>query len=267
MESSTITQGTARVQGALWGTDAETWAEVQEPVCNPLYEAAFRELAVRAGTRLLDAGCGAGGACAIAAALGAEISGFDASHTLLEVASRRVPEGDFQQGELESLPYADSSFDAVTGFNSFQYAAQPVNALREACRVLKPDGRVLVATWGAPERCEAFGYIKALGALLPPPPPRAPGPFALSEDGALELLVEEAGLRPLDRADVDCPWLYPDLPTALRGLLAAGPAIRAIQEVGREAVERGATEAIAPFRDDRGGYRLENVFRYVVAAR
>src|SRR5205814_1806979 len=117
---------------------------------------------------------------------GAKVTGLDAAAPLVEIARTRVPEGDFRVGELEQLPYADGSFDLVTGFNSFQYAAEPVNALQEARRVVRGDGRVVIAVWGKPEQCELADYLAALGALLPPPPPGAPGPWALSEDGALE---------------------------------------------------------------------------------
>ena len=59
------------------------------------------------------------------------MSGLDAAEALLDVARKRTPSGDFRQGEMEELPFADGTFDVVTGFNSFQYAADPVNALRQ----------------------------------------------------------------------------------------------------------------------------------------
>jgi hypothetical protein len=107
--------------------------------------------------------------------------------------------------------------------------------------------------------------VKSLGALLPPPPPDAPGPFALSAGGVLEQLAASAGLAVTERAEVATAWEYPDEETALRGLLAAGPAVRAIEVAGEEAVRAGTREALAPFRTRGGAYRLENTFVYVVA--
>jgi hypothetical protein len=82
------------------------------------------------------------------------------------------------------------------GFNAFQYAVSPVNALREARRVVTAGGIVVIAVWGLLESCEAAGYLKALGSLMPPPPPGAPGPFALSDETKLKTLMGEAGLTP-----------------------------------------------------------------------
>ena len=56
---------------------------------------------------------------------------------MLTIARSRVPAGDFRRGDLEALPFADESFDLVTGFNSLQYAANPVAALRDVGRVTK----------------------------------------------------------------------------------------------------------------------------------
>jgi ubiquinone/menaquinone biosynthesis C-methylase UbiE len=56
---------------------------------------------------------------------------------MLAIARTRVPDGDFHVGELESLPFPDGTFDLVTGFNAFQYAANPVAALADA-RKRKP---------------------------------------------------------------------------------------------------------------------------------
>jgi hypothetical protein len=135
---------------------------------------------------------------------------------------------------------------------------------REAARAAA-GGTVVVALWGREEDCEAAASVKSLGALLPPPPPSAPGPFALSADNALEELASSAGLRVSERAEVVTVWEYPDDETALLGLLASGPAVRAVAAAGEEAVRAGILGAIAPFRMRDGGYRLENTFVYVVA--
>ena len=148
---------------------------------------------------------------------------------------------------------------------ALQYAADPVNALREARRVARPGAPVFIATWGEPLYCEAAAYLGALGALLPAPPPGAPGPFAFSEPGALERLAREAGLSPIESTVVECTWRYAGLETALRGLLAAGPAVRAMRHSGEEPVRRAVTTAIAPFRTVQGAYQIENTFRLLVA--
>ena len=257
--------GSAEAQGALWGARAHDWADVQEQVQRELYPPVLEAARVADGRRLLDAGCGSGIAAAIAHGRGARVSGIDASEALIELARERVPGGDFQVGELEALPYDDDSFDVVTGFNAFQYAADPVHALREAGRVARTGAPLAIVTWGRPEDCEAAGYLKAVGSLLPPPPPGAPGPFALSEPGALERLAGQAGLTAGRAGEVATRWAYPDRETALRGLLAAGPAVKAIGVAGEERVAVAVTDAIAPYRTASGAYLLENTWRYLIA--
>lgn len=266
MTTSDTVTGSATVQGKLWGARARDWAEVQEPVQAGLYPPVLDAAGVREGIALLDAGCGTGGAAAIAHERDAKVSGIDAAEPSIEIARARVPGADFRVGELEALPYEDDFFDVVTGFNSFQYAADPVNALREARRVARPGGTVVILTWGRPEHCEIAGLLKALGALMPPPPPGAPGPFALSAPGALEDLAERAGLTPERAAEFSTRWEYPDLETALRAHLSSGPAARAIGVAGEERVAATLREALAPFRTVAGGYALENAWRYLLAA-
>jgi len=256
--------GTATIQGALWGARARDWATYGEGVSRPLFEAVLQQLRVGPGTRLLDVGCGAGLAAQLAAQRGAEVTGLDAAAALIEIARERVPAGDFRVGELEELPYPDHRFDAVTGFNAFQYAANPVTALAEARRVVRPEGQVVMAVWGQAEDCEMAPVLAAVGRLLPPPPPGAGGPFALSAPGRLEALMAQAGLQPLASGEVVCPFEHPDLETALRGNTAAGPNVRAIQHAGEAAVRQALADALARFRTPDGGYRLRNTFRYVI---
>lgn len=257
--------GSGVVQGALWGARARDWADVQEPLSLPLYEAVLQRIGLGAGMSVLDIGCGAGLFCALASRRGARVAGLDASQALLAIARRRVPQGEFQLGEMEALPYPRQTFDAVTGFNSFQFAARPVSALAEARRVARPGAPVVVATWGKPERTKAGEYLAALAPLLPPAPSGAPNPLALSADGALEALAREVGLTPKSLEEVECPLEYPDLERALRGLLSAGGAVRAIQASGEGRAREAVAAMLAPYRLSSGGYLVEHSFLFMIA--
>ncbi len=257
--------GTAAVNGRLWGSRARDWADIQEGGAMPAYVAALERVGVGVGTAYLDAGCGAGMAARVAAERGAQVSGIDAAPPLVAIARERVPVGDFREGELQELPFADRRFDVVTGFNSFQYAADPVAALREARRVTKPGGRVVVMTWGEPEGMEMASIVAALRPLLPPPPPGAGGPFALSEEAKLRAFVRDAGLADAEVFDVACPYTYGDLETGVRGLNSAGVAVRAMEHSGEAAVSEAHASALAPFRQPDGSYRAMASFRCLLA--
>ena len=117
------------MNGQIWGARAADWASIQEAQCAAGYHAVLDKASVGSTTCLLDAGCGAGMAMQLAAELGADVSGIDASAGLLAVARDRLPNARFEHGDLEILPFEDDSFDVVTGFNAFQFAAAPVAAL------------------------------------------------------------------------------------------------------------------------------------------
>lgn len=257
---------TSPANGRLWGTRARDWADIQEGQCSAAYKAVFDSLSLGPGSAYCDVGCGAGGAAQLASSRGAAVSGMDAAEPLLAIARERVAGGDFHLGDLEELPFADGTFDFVTGFNSFQFAANPVAALREARRIAKPSGRIVILTWGNPQGMEAAAIVGALKPLLPPPPPGAPGPFALSDESALRAFATNAGLTALEVSDVACQWHYPDLDTALRGLGSSGVAAKAAELSSADAVNNAHAAALAPFRQDDGSYRLGASFRWLLAA-
>jgi len=257
-------RGTAGIQGELWGARARDWAR-QEERHRPLYEHALRSLDVGDGTAVLDVGCGSGLFCSLAANKGARITGIDAAAPLLEIAKERVPAGDFRVGDLQFLPFADDGFDVVTGFNAFQFAADPVAGLADAKRVAKPGSPIFVLVWGRQERTELATILTALRPLVPPAPPDAPGPFALSEEGALEALVTKAGLEPIDGGYIETPFEYDDEQSFERAMVSSGPATLAIRTSGEDAVRQALLEASAPFRTGQGGYRIETEWRHVTA--
>ncbi len=183
--------GSAQMQGTLWNARARDYAEVMEGFFRPLYESALSRPELANASSCLDIGCGPGLAAKVFTQKIAAVSGIDATAAFVEIARERLPGRDFRVGDMETLPFADASFDVVTGFNAFQYAASPRHAIGQARRVTKPGGIIVVATWGLPEDCDAAGHLKALGGLMPPPPPGAPGPFALSG----EVQAQSAGRR------------------------------------------------------------------------
>jgi SAM-dependent methyltransferase len=252
---------TADAHGRLWGAKAQDWADVQEPFMRPLYEAVFARAGVKPGSRYLDVGCGAGLAAQLAAQMGARVCGIDAAEGMLAVARKRTPAGDFRLGDIEALPFPDRSFDLVTGFNAFQFAGDPENALMQARRVAAPAGTVVIVVWDKPEGMGAALLVSALKPLLPPMPAGTPGPFALSDESALRALAAAAGLTPLEILDVDTPWTYPDLATALKGLRAPGVSVKAAEHSGVEAVDRAHSAGLAPFRRSDGSYRVDARFR------
>ncbi|CAN5400093.1 methyltransferase domain-containing protein [soil metagenome] len=235
-----------------------------EPNFLPVYHAALERCGVESGSRLLDVACGSGLAAATAAHRGAQVSGVDASEALLEVARSRVPNGEFLLGDLESLPLDNHEFDVVTGFNAFQYAGNPILALGEARRVVKPEGIVLIMTWGLPEEMEAASTVAALKALMPPAPASAPGPFALSDETRLRDFADQAGLTADEIFDVDAPWVFGSLDEALRALKSPGVAARAIAHSGEAALDEANRQLLAPFRRADGTYRLGARYRCLV---
>ena len=134
---------TGKLNGRLWGARARDWSDLQEPMTRRVYDAVFQRIGVSADTNYLDVGCGSGLAAQLAAERGAKVSGVDAAENLLAIAQSRVPAGQFRVADLEELPFPDKTFDVVTGFNSFQYAANPDAALAQAKRVAK-SGRCVV---------------------------------------------------------------------------------------------------------------------------
>jgi ubiquinone/menaquinone biosynthesis C-methylase UbiE len=258
--------GSQAIQGKLWGQHPADWANIQEVTSKAGYDFVLNHLSLASATRLLDVGCGTGYFCSLANAKGIKnITGLDATSAFIEEAKKRLPAASFMVGEMEELPFKEESFEVVCGFNSFQYAANTKNALTEAKRVLVKGGKLVAMIWGNKEDCQAASYLKAVGSLLPPPPPGAAGPFALSENNLLEKLLEEVGLNIMSVTDVVAVWDYPNMDIALRGLLSAGPAAKAIEYSGFEKVYETLSMAVRPYLQTNGHVVYHNKFRVVIS--
>jgi len=184
---------------------------------------------------------------------------------LIDIARGRLPDRDFRVGDLQDLPFDDSSFDVVLAASSLQYTQDRVAALRELKRVCDPSGRVVIGLWSTPDKVEYRVVFKAVRDALPEPPP-GKGPFELSEPGVLERLVETAGMRVVTSGEAVCPFEYESFDVFWQANVSAGPLQAALQSASEGNLRMAVKGAVAPYERADGSIVMENHFRYVLAA-
>jgi ubiquinone/menaquinone biosynthesis C-methylase UbiE len=248
-------------QGQLWSAAPREWAELQEPFCRPLWQATLEALDLKRGLRFLDAGCGAGGACLLADALGANVTGLDASQALLKIARERLPRSEFVHGDLEQLPFGDGQFDAVLAANSVIFAEDIRQAMRELRRTVRPRGRVAITSWGKPEQCDMRDVFAAVAGVLPQGAPGG-GPFAWSADGALSDLLTQAGFRVIAEGGTRCDFHYTDFEAFWRAQTSAGNYQAVLQVVEPDRLRHAVSEALRPYTNPEGSIDLRNIYRW-----
>jgi ArsR family transcriptional regulator len=112
-----------------------------------------------------DLGCGTGHAASALAPFVHRVLAVDRSGEMLQAARRRLreyPNVEVRRGELESLPIGDAELDAATLLLVLHHLPGPADALREAARVLKPGGRILICDMLPHEREE---YRRQMGHI------------------------------------------------------------------------------------------------------
>ena len=124
------------------------------------------------GERALDVCCGTGDLAFALAAKGAEVTALDFSEAMLRIAQKRLTHHasriTFLQGDAQSLPFPDNSFDIVTVGYGLRNLSRWQQGLREMHRVAKPGGRLLILDFGKPENALWRGiYFTYLRGIVP----------------------------------------------------------------------------------------------------
>ncbi|MFC9296408.1 methyltransferase type 11 [Streptomyces sp. NPDC057011] len=215
---------------------ARDWAEIQERMLVPLYEAVYDRLEVGPGDRLLGLDCGAGLPLLLAAGRGAVATGVEADPARRALARERLLE---VLAEPPGAPVGNRPYDALLAFAPAQAA------LAAALPAVRRGGAVVLADWGPAERCTV---------------PSVLGGGPVPRD--LDALVERAGLVPDGSGRVFCPFGYADVDSAVRGLLSTGLYDAAADPA---LAEKELAEALHPFERPDGAVWLPNIFRYVIA--
>lgn len=97
---------------------------------------------------VLDLASGDGVFAELIAPHAKSVTCVDVSSAVIEAARKRLaafPNVSFHQGDMHQLPYQDASFDHVFAMHALSYSARPNDLLREAARLLRPGGRLVVA--------------------------------------------------------------------------------------------------------------------------
>ena len=138
----------------VWATVAELDATTQERMADVLEtrgadprqqemrRAFLADVDFPAGAEVLEVGCGTGVLTRVLAALPEvdRVVGVDIAESLLQKARELAPGLTFEQADARSLPFDDERFDVVVFDSTFSHVPEPERAVREAFRVLRPDG-------------------------------------------------------------------------------------------------------------------------------
>lgn len=190
--NATVLPHNAKAQ-AVWNSPAGRYDEISRSIADAI-EHAVERLRPTAGERVLDLATGTGwGSRVIAQRFpGARVTGVDIAEQMLEhasaAASRLGLPIAYLHGDAEQLPFADAQFDAVISTFGVMFASRPEVAAREVARVVKPGGRLVLATW--PPDGNVANMFGVMRPFMTPPPSPPPSPFAW---GTRERLLELFG--------------------------------------------------------------------------
>jgi ubiquinone/menaquinone biosynthesis C-methylase UbiE len=131
-----------------WEREALNWAAWARTPGHDAYWShsgpSFFELVPRPGRATLDVGCGEGRVARDLALRGHNVTGVDASPTLLGLAREEHRDGEYVLADAAALPFDDGAFDLVVAFNTLMDIDDMPGAVREAGRVLEPGGRFCI---------------------------------------------------------------------------------------------------------------------------
>jgi ubiquinone/menaquinone biosynthesis C-methylase UbiE len=235
----------------------------------PVTERMLQLADLRPGQQVLDIAAGTGEPSIPAARRvgpGGRVIATDFVEDMLVFAREKaagagVKNIEFRRVDGEALDFPDASFDAVTMRFGIMFMPEPDRCLRAVHRVLKPGGRVIVATWAGPEK-NAWASIPATilrkAANAPAPQPGSPGIFAFADDKRLGSVLEGAGFRDVTVQPVEVTVADHDTPAAYLTFMLdiAGPITALWSQLTPAQQEQAKAEILAQVRGKHGRVKI-----------
>jgi SAM-dependent methyltransferase len=175
---------------------AATYHDFFTPVTALAIKPLLETVHLRAGASILDVATGPGALAAEANRLGAPTIGVDLSPGMIELARKSYPGIDFRVAEVEHLPFADGSFDAVVCNFALGHFPYPEASVAECVRTLRTGGRIGLSWWDDPSKQRIQGLfreaIAEIGATPPPDVPTGHSILRFADTGEFRRLLEGA---------------------------------------------------------------------------
>lgn len=151
MNKPPSTKSIEQAAASLFDAKAGSWADKYDTSLSPRLSV-FREAAMRfvpSAGRVIDFGCGAGVIALALAQAGYQVKGLDISADMIVAAKARAEQSklsvDFSVGDTQTFASLGSEFDAVVSSSVLEYLPDPVHALVEMARRLRPGGHVILS--------------------------------------------------------------------------------------------------------------------------
>ncbi len=207
-----------------WGSQyrlvaSEKWKVKSAAMGQAVTDALVEYAQPKTGMRVLDLASGTGEpAISLAMCVGpvGHVTALDLSADLLQIAkgraeARGLENLTLQQGDAHSLPFPDNSFDVATSRFGVMFFSDPVGALRELRRVLRPGARACFLAWGTFEQPywqSMMGVVhRSVGGPLLQP--GGPDPFRFAKSGSLSTVLRSAGFSGVEEETRTLPWNWP----------------------------------------------------------
>jgi ubiquinone/menaquinone biosynthesis C-methylase UbiE len=230
----------------------------------------LKPLRLAPGAKALDIGCGWGDtALQLARIVGPKgsVLGLDCCDSFLEKGRRDAEEAElrnvrFVAADVQIYPFKPE-FDFCFSRFGMMFFSNPVAAMRNISRALKPGGRLMFITWRGIEHNPWLGTPKAVVLkFLPPPGDDAqtcgPGPFSMANTDVVRGQLKSAGFDDIAFQAVDGPVMVGStVEQALQFQLALGPAGEIFREAGDDALRR-QDEIEEALRTELSCYRQPN---------
>jgi ubiquinone/menaquinone biosynthesis C-methylase UbiE len=187
-------------------------AQLVQAIFEPLARILIERARPKPGEHVLDAACGTGIVARLVAPIvspSGRTVGLDYDPTMIEMARSLAPEIEWRQGDLQKLPFPDGVYDLVICQQGLQYLPDPGAGLRQFHRVLRPGGRMVLATWSDPAKSPGHVLLfQALAATIGPDRAQPVG-WSLADEARLLELVSEAGFVSVTTTIISLQTRYP----------------------------------------------------------
>lgn len=165
------------------------------------------------GAETIDVASGPGYVAAAAAKKGCSVTGVDFSKVMVERARKLFPQIKFVEGDAESLPFDDQSFDNFLMNFGLLHLEHPEKALSEAFRVLRKDGIAAFTVWAPPDRSAGFRCILTSIAEHGDSTvtlPQGPAFFRFSDKYEFLNQLTDVGFKDVKFRHINMTWKLPD---------------------------------------------------------